>query len=144
MATTLKTTSKRPAPVFPATMDNESLTCIDCEAEFVYGDEERRFYLERGFKEPIRCLDCREKRRAERNADLIRSHDAQSSTGNWMEALGHYGGGGLGGQRPDTSRKPPSYPAVCAACGKDTTVPFIPRTGRPVYCPSCYGARRAR
>ena len=90
-----------------ATHDNESLECVDCGAEFVYGEEERRFYLERGFKEPIRCLDCREKRRAERNADLIRSHEAQTSSSSWVEALGHYGGG-LGGQRNDTSRKPPT------------------------------------
>ena len=144
MTLALKTTSERPGAVAATRPDNESLSCIDCEANFVYGDEERRFYLERGFKEPVRCLDCREKRRAERNADLIRAHEAQSTSSNWMEALGHYGGGGLGGQRPDASRKPPSYPAVCAACGKDTTVPFIPRTGRPVYCPSCYGSRRAR
>ena len=123
--------------------DNETLSCIDCGAAFVYGEEERRFYLERGFKEPVRCLDCREKRRAERNADLIRNHEAQSSNGSWVEALGHYGGS-TGNQRNDNPRKPPSYPAVCAACGKDTTVPFIPRHGRPVYCPQCYGARRAR
>lgn len=144
MTRALKTATDHPAPLLLAPLDNESLNCIDCELGFVYGEEERRFYLERGFKEPTRCLDCRENSRAERNADLIRSHDAQSSAGNWMEALGHYGGGGLGGQRPDTPRKPPSFPAVCAACGKDTTVPFIPRTGRPVYCPSCYGSRKAR
>lgn len=31
-----------------------------------------------------------------------------------------------------------SYPAVCAACGKETTVPFEPTEGRPVYCKECY------
>lgn len=31
-----------------------------------------------------------------------------------------------------------SYPAVCAACGNETTVPFEPTEGRPVYCRECY------
>ena len=35
--------------------------------------------------------------------------------------------GGDGGSRG-------SYPAVCAACGVETTVPFEPTEGRPVYC----------
>lgn len=30
------------------------------------------------------------------------------------------------------------YPAVCAQCGKETEVPFEPRSGRPVYCSDCY------
>ena len=30
------------------------------------------------------------------------------------------------------------YDAICAACGKETTVPFEPREGRPVYCKECY------
>lgn len=30
------------------------------------------------------------------------------------------------------------FPATCATCGKETTVPFEPKTGRPVYCRDCY------
>ncbi|MFC2022243.1 zinc-ribbon domain containing protein [Chloroflexota bacterium] len=30
------------------------------------------------------------------------------------------------------------HPAVCAACGVETTVPFEPIEGRPVYCKECY------
>ena len=32
----------------------------------------------------------------------------------------------------------PVYPAICAACGTETTVPFKPREERPVYCKECY------
>ena len=39
--------------------------------------------------------------------------------------------GGYGDSRP-------VYPAICAACGKETTVPFRPREDRPVYCKECY------
>ena len=31
-----------------------------------------------------------------------------------------------------------SFPAVCASCGVETTVPFEPTEGRPVYCKECY------
>ena len=34
------------------------------------------------------------------------------------------------------------YPAICAECGKETTVPFEPREGRPVYCKECYAKIR--
>lgn len=33
--------------------------------------------------------------------------------------------------------------AVCAGCGKETTVPFKPTQGRPVYCSSCFQQRKA-
>lgn len=32
---------------------------------------------------------------------------------------------------------------VCAACGVQTTVPFVPRLDRPVYCSSCFEKVRA-
>ncbi|MGD9714518.1 MAG: CxxC-x17-CxxC domain-containing protein [Thermomicrobiales bacterium] len=121
-------------------IDPDSRSCADCGAPFVFGDEERRFYADRGFKEPDRCLDCRARRRAERNADLIRAHESQTRD-RWVEALGHYGGNSSG-QRTETFRRNASYPATCAACGKETAVPFVPRHGRPVYCSSCYNSRR--
>ncbi len=31
----------------------------------------------------------------------------------------------------------------CAQCGQQTTVPFYPSQGRPVYCRSCFLAGRA-
>ena len=33
--------------------------------------------------------------------------------------------------------------AMCSQCGKETTVPFKPTQGRPVYCRECYQQRRA-
>jgi len=41
-----------------------------------------------------------------------------------------------------------SYPrvettTVCSQCGKETTVPFKPTQGRPVYCRECFQQRRA-
>ena len=34
------------------------------------------------------------------------------------------------------------HPAVCANCGKETMVPFLPREDRPVYCSECFAARQ--
>ena len=39
--------------------------------------------------------------------------------------------GGFGSRRQ-------MYPAVCAACGSDTEVPFQPNQDRPVYCSPCF------
>jgi len=32
---------------------------------------------------------------------------------------------------------------TCSQCGKETTVPFRPTQGRPVYCRECFQLRRA-
>jgi CxxC-x17-CxxC domain-containing protein len=32
---------------------------------------------------------------------------------------------------------------TCAECGSQTTVPFTPRNGRPVFCRSCFEKQRA-
>jgi CxxC-x17-CxxC domain-containing protein len=44
-------------------------------------------------------------------------------------------GGTTGGSRVETR-------AVCSQCGKETTVPFRPTQGRPVYCRECFQQRR--
>ena len=41
-------------------------------------------------------------------------------------------GGGINGAPGEGKFK-----AVCSSCGKDTTVPFEPEEGRPVYCKDC-------
>ena len=32
----------------------------------------------------------------------------------------------------------PSTRVTCAECGTETTVPFVPRLNRPVYCDTCF------
>ena len=32
---------------------------------------------------------------------------------------------------------------ICAECGAETTVPFVPRNDRPVYCSTCYDKVRS-
>lgn len=120
-----------------AQTDIRLLTCVDCQKPFEFSDEEQHFYQQRGFRVPVRCLDCRAARRAARNADLIRNAESESS---WTETLGHYGGTTNSTRNGATGRRSggAGFPAVCAQCGKDTIVPFEPRSGRPVYCRDCF------
>ena len=45
-------------------------------------------------------------------------------------------GGGSGPARAETK-------TTCSQCGKETTVPFRPTQGRPVFCRECFQARRS-
>ena len=90
------------------------LKCAECGAEFVFTAGEQAFFADKGFKnEPKRCKPCKSKR-------------GQNT-----------GGGGAGGyQRAETR-------TTCSQCGKETTVPFKPTQGRPVYCRECFQQRRS-
>jgi CxxC-x17-CxxC domain-containing protein len=94
-------------------LEDKMLTCKDCGGQFLFSAREQQFFAEKGFtNEPLRCRDCRQMRR---------SHSGDHSA-------------------PRSSARP-SYEAVCASCGVQTTVPFRPRGDRPVYCRACYGAQ---
>ncbi len=98
-------------------MQDKYLTCRDCGIEFLFSASEQEFYAEKGFEnEPARCPSCRQARKQNRN-------------------------GGDGNFRPrDNNRQ--QFPATCAACGRETTVPFEPTAGKPVYCRECFQQRR--
>jgi CxxC-x17-CxxC domain-containing protein len=117
-------------------MSDRTLTCRDCGQEFTFTAGEQAFYQERGFSEPQRCPSCRAARKQQRNAGGD-SYGGYSS-GGYGNGGGYSGGGGGygGGQRQ-------MYPAVCSACGKETEVPFQPRSDKPVYCRECFQERRA-
>ena len=88
---------------------DKTLNCQECNAEFTFSADDQQYHAEKGFtNEPKRCPTCRANRR--------------TSGGG-----GSYGGGGGGyggGQRE-------MHPAVCAQCGKDTQVPFLPAATSP-------------
>jgi hypothetical protein len=48
-------------------MADKTLTCRDCNSEFVFTEGEQEFYKEKGFEnEPQRCPDCRRARKQAR------------------------------------------------------------------------------
>jgi CxxC-x17-CxxC domain-containing protein len=92
------------------------LKCIDCGTDFVFTAGEQQFYHDKQFRnEPKRCKACKTKRQ---NGDSERGER-----------------GGPAG-RVETS-------AICSQCGRDTTVPFRPTQGRPVFCRQCFQGRKA-
>jgi CxxC-x17-CxxC domain-containing protein len=104
--------------------DDKILTCRDCQQSFVFTSGEQEFFASRGFtNEPSRCPECRAERKRSQNTGFS----------------GGYAGGYAGGYE---RREREMFPAVCAQCGKDTQVPFPPRTDRPVYCSDCFAAQR--
>ena len=97
------------------------LKCVDCGAEFVFTAGEQLFFHDKQFKnEPKRCKPCKSKRASS-----------------------------LGAPSPDGAAKPGAgYNKVetrttCSGCGKETTVPFKPTQGRPVFCRECFQQRKS-
>ncbi len=92
---------------------DKTLTCVECAQDFTFTVGEQEFFASKGFtNEPTRCPQCRTARK------------------------GQQGGGG-GSDRPAREM----HPAVCAQCGTDTMVPFLPRGDKPVYCSDCFSAQ---
>lgn len=44
-------------------------------------------------------------------------------------------------ERGDDQRE--TATVICASCGSQTTVPFVPRLDKPVYCNACFEKIRA-
>lgn len=103
-------------------MSDKTLTCVECNSEFAFSAEDQAFHAQKGYTDPKRCPSCRSARR--------------SGGGG-----GGYGGGGGGGYGGGSSRQRQMHAAVCAQCGKDTEVPFLPSGDRPVYCSDCFSKR---
>ncbi len=106
---------------------DKTITCRDCRMDFVFTAGEQEFYASKGFvNEPTRCPSCRQARKAAMNAGLPPRDfgDAPRSAS-------------AGGPRERVS-----YKTTCANCGQETTVPFVPRGTKPVYCSSCFDQMR--
>lgn len=94
------------------------LTCRDCGQAFTFTAGEQEFYASRGLtNDPSRCPDCRAARRSSQNQ-----------------------GGGY--RQPRSAGSSEHYETTCADCGRPTSVPFVPREDRPVYCSDCYQNHR--
>lgn len=96
--------------------EDKTLTCRDCNEDFVFTAGEQEFHAEKGFTNaPSRCPACRAKRKAA-------------------------GGGGMN-SRMGGSRE--MHTATCSSCGKEAQVPFVPRGDKPVYCSDCFQSQRS-
>ena len=109
---------------------DKTLTCRDCGMDFVFTAGEQEFYAQKGFtNEPTRCPNCRRARK---------SGGGDRDRGGYGER-DSYAGGGRGGY---SSGPREMHSAVCASCGKEAQVPFVPRGDKPVYCSDCFQQQR--
>ncbi|WP_376794386.1 zinc-ribbon domain containing protein [Thermogemmatispora sp.] len=93
---------------------DKTLKCRDCGNEFVFTAGEQEFFQQKGLlNQPARCPSCRALRR---------------------QAAG-------GGSRSERAPRE-MHTVICAECGQEARVPFLPRNDRPVYCSSCYDKAR--
>jgi CxxC-x17-CxxC domain-containing protein len=99
---------------------DETLTCSDCGAPFIFGAGEQQFFATKGFQnKPNRCPDCRAARKSARQA-------------------GGPSGGPAGGGRAREM-----FSVTCSSCGQPAEVPFQPRGDKPVYCADCFASQRS-
>jgi CxxC-x17-CxxC domain-containing protein len=97
---------------------DKSLKCIDCGQDFVFTAGEQLFFHDKQFKnEPKRCKTCKSKRQNAMSGAPPSSSGQHQHNGNY--------------QKTETK-------TTCSGCGKETTVPFKPTQGRPVFCRQCF------
>ncbi len=93
--------------------EDVSITCVDCEGKFVWSCGEQTFFRDKGLENPPkRCKPCKNAKN-----ERIKAIENSQSCG---------------------MRQKIEVAVDCAKCGENTTVPFYPSQGRPVYCRSCY------
>jgi CxxC-x17-CxxC domain-containing protein len=93
------------------------LKCIDCGNDFLFTAGEQLFFHDKQFRnEPKRCKACKTKRANGLSAAPV----------------------------PAPNYRYPKIEtrAICSQCGKETTVPFRPTQGRPIFCRECFQQKR--
>lgn len=125
----------------------EHRTCETCHTDYLLTEAEREFRATRNLPLPNRCPECRGRERLARNADLVSlyEHVGQREFQDTASVPSRSGGRRQGRGNGRTTGGPRQmYNTVCADCGAETQVPFVPRGDRPVYCRDCYNARNGR
>lgn len=99
--------------------EDREIKCVDCGEAFIWTAGEQVFFHDKGLKnEPKRCKPCKQAK----NERLAAIAAAQAS--------------GV--------RQRIEVMVSCAQCGQQTTVPFYPSQGRPVFCRSCFLSMRGQ
>lgn len=96
-----------------AELEDKTILCIDCNSDFTWSVGEQVFFRDKQLQNPPkRCKECKQAK----NERLAAIAAAQAS--------------GI--------RQRIEVAVNCAKCGTQTTVPFYPSQGRPVFCRSCF------
>ena len=88
------------------------LRCVDCSKEFVWTAGEQQFFADKNFKNEPKRCKACKAKRASRPAGAMVARERVETVTN------------------------------CSNCGRETTVPFRPTQGRPVFCKECFQSRK--
>ena len=91
---------------------DRNLKCVDCGQDFVFTAGEQLFFHDKQFKNEPK------------RCKACKGKSAQSL-----------------GLQQDNYKKVETR-TNCSGCGKETTVPFKPTQGRPVFCRECFQASK--
>ncbi len=96
-----------------AQIEDTAINCIDCSNDFIWSVGEQTFFRDKGLlNPPKRCKLCKQAK-TERIEAVIAAQQAGVK------------------QKIEVT-------VNCAKCNAQTTVPFYPSQGRPVFCRSCF------
>jgi len=98
----------------PSTLEyhDKTLVCVECREAFVCSAAEQLFFARRALRHEPRRCAACRKRPR------------------------------VGASQARRGRARVEVEARCASCGQETTVPFRPTQGRPLYCRECYAKKR--
>ena len=107
--------------------ESTSVTCSDC------GNQCTVPFVPRNDK-PVYCSDCFRQHKPDDSRNDRYSRDDRGSRNSRDDRYSKYSRDDRGSRdndREDTE-------VTCADCGNQCTVPFVPRSNKPVYCSDCF------
>jgi len=131
---------RAPSPPGEVSLEDRTLACDDCGAEFVFTVAEQEFFRDQGFAhDPKRCRDCRAlKRRRQKGGPGAAPARPHAPRGVQVRRVRQAAPDGAAPPRAARRNEDAAtHPAICTLCGMDTQVPFVPDGIRPVYCLPC-------
>ena len=104
--------------------EDTEVTCADC------GNQCTVPFVPRSNK-PVYCSDCFRQHKPDDSRDARRSGNDRYSRDDRDSRYSRDDRGSRDNDREDTE-------VTCADCGNQCTVPFVPRSNKPVYCSDCF------
>ena len=110
--------------------EDTEVTCADC------GNQCTVPFVPRSNK-PVYCSDCFRQNKPQDSGNDRYSRDDRSSRNSRDDRYSKYSRDDRGSRNSrDNDRE--DTEVTCADCGNQCTVPFVPRSNKPVYCSDCF------
>ena len=104
--------------------ESATVTCSDCGTECTVPFVPRT-------NKPVYCSDCFRQNKPQDSGNDRYSRDDRGSRYSRDDRGSRY-------SRDDRGSRDESATVTCSDCGTECTVPFVPRTNKPVYCSDCF------